>query len=330
MLQFAVMVTLAVVAGADLKFLSVKSVRAAQKTFPTGDPSFAVMQAFPSAFTAQEADPFLMCDMFGPMLSEGPVANPDEFPISWHPHRGMDVVTYLIDGIGRHADSMGNREEFASPGMQWCAAGSGIEHAEGGGTPAGQNTTGFQIWINVPAQHKMDDPRYGTVQPADFPMIRAQGGVLGRVIAGTVTSQEGAAPLVGPLKSIAKVQVVDYVLPAGQSILHSLEAGLDNCIVVAYRGAGAVCEKAIAMHQAARLGADEGDARTLSLKAGPEGLSAMVFAGRRLNEPIAWHGPIVMNSQEQLQEAFMELRRGTFLKKRASWDYRRAAAKSNK
>lgn len=79
------------------------------------------MQAFPSAFTAEESDPFLMCDFFGPKKSTGIETDPDAFPMGWHPHRGMDILTYLIEGIGRHADSLGNREEFASPGMQWIS-----------------------------------------------------------------------------------------------------------------------------------------------------------------------------------------------------------------
>ncbi len=107
-----------------------KAVRKAQKTHPTGDPKFSVMQAFPAAVSEVEADPFLMCDHFGPAVSTAKVTDPDEFPVDWHPHRGFDIMTYLIEGVGRHADSMGNRGEYASPGMQWISTGSGIEHAE--------------------------------------------------------------------------------------------------------------------------------------------------------------------------------------------------------
>lgn len=78
---------------------------------------------------AESTDPFLMCDFFGPSLSTGKISNADEFPVQWHPHRGMDIVSYLIEGVGRHADSLGNRGEYASPGMQWISVGSGIEHA---------------------------------------------------------------------------------------------------------------------------------------------------------------------------------------------------------
>ena len=128
----------------------------AKKTYPTGDPSFSVQQLFPAGLTTEEVDPFLMCDFFGPAVSDGVSTDPDSFPVQWHPHRGMDIATYLIEGRGRHADSLGNRETFDAPGMQWVSVGSGIEHAEAGGTPAGQRTTGFQLWINVPSDRKMD------------------------------------------------------------------------------------------------------------------------------------------------------------------------------
>src|SRR3989338_2516513 len=131
--------------------MSVLRIGHAKKTYPTGDPRFSVMQAFPAAIPATESDPFLMCDHFGPTISKGLATDPDEFPIDWHPHRGMDILTYMTEGIGRHGDSLGNREEFNSPGMQWISVGSGIEHAEGGGTPAGETQTGYQIWVNVPS-----------------------------------------------------------------------------------------------------------------------------------------------------------------------------------
>jgi redox-sensitive bicupin YhaK (pirin superfamily) len=98
--------------------MNVLAVKKAQKAFPTGDPKFCVMQPFPAAFTAEESDPFLMCDRFGPVTSTQTVSDPDHFPVAWHPHRGMDICTYLTEGISRHADSLGNRGTFASPGLQ--------------------------------------------------------------------------------------------------------------------------------------------------------------------------------------------------------------------
>ena len=99
--------------------MKVLSIKRAKVAYPTGNPNFAVMQAFPGPFKSEDTDPFLMCDHFGPMLSNGVTTDPDEFPIGWHPHRGMDICSYLVEGVGRHGDSLGNREEYATPGMQW-------------------------------------------------------------------------------------------------------------------------------------------------------------------------------------------------------------------
>lgn len=95
--------------------MKIIAVRNAKKAFPTGDPKFAVMQAFPGEFSTQETDPFLMCDFFGPSVSKGLAKNEDDFEIGWHPHRGMDICTYLKEGVGRHGDSLGNRETYATP-----------------------------------------------------------------------------------------------------------------------------------------------------------------------------------------------------------------------
>lgn len=165
-------------------------VRKAKVTHPTGDPKFSVMQPFPAAFAPEESDPFLMLDQFGPTVSTGIEQDPDSFPVAWHPHRGMDLLTYLTQGVGRHADSMGNRESFPAPGMQWISAGSGIEHAEGGGTPKGEVMHGFQIWVNVPSELKMNDPMYGTEPTENIPILENINGMIGdvkgRLLAGAV------------------------------------------------------------------------------------------------------------------------------------------------
>ena len=286
------------------------------------------MQAFPGAFRAEEADPFLMCDKFGPKASDGVETDPDSFPIGWHRHRGMDIMTYLIEGIGRHADSMGNRETFASPGMQWCSVGSGIEHAEGGGTPKGQNMTGFQIWINVPSSHKMKDPDYGTEPPENLPTFQLpEKKGLCRLLAG---EHEGKT---GPFRTITAVQMVDYVLEPEAAVLHQvLPATLDTCLVLCYSGSGRVNGIEMNENDIIQLNADSSDVRGIQLEtaassSGRGGGGFLFFSGKKLGEPIAWRGPIVMNTQAEIELAYSELRRGTFLKKRAQWDYHRIATK---
>merc|ERR1712216_789193 len=212
--------------------MPVLGVREAKITHPTGDPKFSVLQAFPAGFSAEEADPFLMRDEFGPMTSKGVVNDPDEFPVGWHPHRGMDLLTYMLEGTCRHADSMGNRESFPAPAMQWTSAGSGIEHAEGGGTPAGQTDHGFQIWINVPSERKMDDPSYGTHPATEIPLYTPAPGVQIRVVAGPF--QSGSFMANGPFKTVVPVQMLDIVLQPGAKMEHVLPTTYDNCLVYCY------------------------------------------------------------------------------------------------
>eukprot|EP01041_Mallomonas_annulata_P011889 gene11889-24910_t len=298
------------------------AIRKGQKTFPTGDPNFSVNQAFPAPIKAEEADPFLMCDYFGPMLSPGREQNPDKFQVDWHPHRGMDILTYIIEGVGRHADSLGNRGEYASPGMQWISVGSGIEHAEGGGTPAGQNTTGFQIWVNVPSNRKMDDPRYGTEPPENIPVFTSDG-VSVRILAGEMAGK------LGPFSTVQSVQIVDCVLEPSATHIHTLSSQHDNCLVYVYKGSGTISGQTVPTNHIARLNADDMSVRNFTITANQEGLSAMIFAGKRLNQKIAWHGPFVMTTDAEIDQTISEYRRGTFLKKRTSWDYKSIAAFPN-
>ena len=272
------------------------------------------MQAFPAALSAEEADPFLMADFFD-SVSDGVEADPDAFPIGWHPHRGMDICTYMLAGVGRHADSMGNRETFASPGMQWCSVGSGIYHAEAGGTPLGERVSGFQLWLNVPAARKMDAPRYGTIEPSGLPALLLPGGVSARLLAGSL----GGAT--GPFSTVQPVQMLHYELPPGAALEHAVPPELNNAMLYVFKGGVAVgpAEAAVAVHGVAHFAAGDAAARTIALKAGLDGASLVLFAGKRLNESIAWRGPIVMTTQEQLAKTFAELRSGDFPPVRVPW-----------
>jgi len=301
--------------GAMMKCVAVKP---AQKANPTGDPNFTVMQPFPAAISPEDADPFLMCDEFGPEVSKGLIEDPDKFSVGWHPHIGMDIMTYLTEGTGRHADSMGNRSEFQAPGFQWCSVGSGIEHAEGGGTPAGARQHGFQIWINVPQNRKKDDPRYGTEPPENIPVLKYPG-VQARLLAG----QLGEAH--GPFKTVQEVLMVDLELDVGTVHEYSLPESLDSCMIYIYRGDGKVAGEQVPWRAVAQLDA-AGPARQLLLEAGPQGMAALLFAGRRIREKIVWHGPFVMSSQTELRSAFVAYQSGNFPPKRVPWDYKRASA----
>jgi len=303
--------------------MRVLSVRAAEMTYPTGDKSFSVLQCFPSAFPPEESDPFLMCDEFGPKPSTGQLG-PDVFPVDWHPHRGQDLLTYMVQGRARHADSMGNRATVMAPGMQWMQAGSGIEHAEGGGSPKGEIGHGFQIWINVPSDQKMTDPAYGTVPTKDIPVHKI-GATTVRVIAGDFTPIEGG-PSTGPFETRVKILMLDLVLAPGATFSHDLSEGLDNCLLYFYgpEGSGNIggYESAIEHGVAAHFDATDPKRRRFELTAGDEGLSVLVFAGKKLHQKVAWHGPFVMTTDEEIRKTIHEYRSGTFLRKTVEWDYK--------
>ena len=295
----------------------------AQKAFPTGDPNFAVMQAWPGAFQNEAVtDPFLMLDYFGPTKSKGVIADPDKFMVGWHPHRGMDITTYMVSGVGRHADSMGNRETFASPGMQWISVGSGIEHAEAGGTPEGESEAGFQIWINVPKEKKMLPPKYGTHGPSTLPVIMGEG-FSGRLLAGRVGDKQG------PFQTATAVEMIDITIAPGASWSHALAPEYDQSLVFCYKGQGTVNAASCAMHGVVQLDAqDVSGGRTVEIAADATstGMSCMLFSGKRIGEPIAWRGPFVMNTQQELQQCMAEVRSGQFPPVRVPWDYKKLSS----
>lgn len=296
--------------------------------YPTGDYKFKVFQPFPKVFSAEEVDPFLMCDEWGASKKAMGVLAPDPGPpqvlgerhVGWHPHRGFDILSYVKEGRGNHADSLGNVAIVRPGGIQWMRTGSGVEHAEGGGSPESANKHGFQIWINLPAEMKMSQPQYGTVQPEDIPELRSGLGVLSRILAG---------PGGASFTDRGDIHIADCELPARTAHQHLLSIHPDTLIVYVYHGEGTVGGRTLRQQQAAMFQVGEAlkphDDAHLDLQAGSDGFGVLIFAGQRLNQPIAWQGPIVMNTEEETRVAFSELRRGTFLKSRVSYDYKAEA-----
>ena len=300
--------------------LRVVRVAQAGTAHPFGDER-TVRQAFPKSISAEEADPFLMCDNFAFPPEPGGVSE-DQFPVGWHPHRGMDILSYQKSGVGRHGDSLGNRETYETPGIQWMSCGSGVEHAEGGGDGGDAWTKGFQIWVNVPGSKKMDDPRYGTHGPGEIPTTASSAdGVRRRLLAGTL---DDAA---GPFETATPVQIVDWELDAGASASHDVPESMDTALLYVYEGSASVNGAAAKTHDVVQLDAEAEGHRGLDIAAGPGGCAAILFAGRKLREPIAWHGPIVMNTQDEVKRTLAELRSGAFPPVRAKWDYKRASAR---
>ena len=239
-------------------------------------------------------DPFLMLDAFG---SDHPGDYIAGFPD--HPHRGFETVTYMLAGRMRHRDSAGNEGLLQSGGVQWMTAGRGVIHSELPEQSEGL-MAGFQLWLNLPAKDKMCTPWYRDLQSAEIPEWH-EAGVTARVIAGTSHGVTGAVQRDG-----TAVLYLDLHLDADTVFEQRLPAE-HNAFVYVYRGAGAIGEQALPPQRMAIL-ANRGDG--VRLTASAHGARALLIAGRPLNEPIAQHGPFVMNTQQEIFQAVEDFRAG--------------------
>ena len=241
-------------------------------------------------------DPFLLLDHFG---SDNPEDYIKGFP--WHPHRGMETVTYMWTGEVEHSDNMGNKGTIKSGDVQWMTAGSGIIHQEMPKKYHGL-MQGFQLWVNLPAKKKMSDPKYRGIEKEQIPTIEKDG-VTVKVIAGKVDG------ILGPVRDLATdIEYFDVTLAAGKTFEHTTPK---NYTVFAYvvEGSIDVQDKEMLQGQCAVFG--KGDIAKISSKNGGRILFVL---SEPLNEHVAWRGPIVMNTEEELEQAFEELEEGTFIK----------------
>jgi len=246
-------------------------------------------------------DPFLMLDDFH---SDRPADYMAGFP--WHPHRGIETVTYMISGEVEHGDSMGNKGVILSGEVQWMTAGSGIVHQE---MPRRQNGTlwGLQLWVNLPASHKMMGPRYRGIRATDIPSCQLESGGLVKVVAGSFKGCQG------PVRDlIGDPEYLDVSLPSLANFGHDIAKG-HTAFAYVLEGEGR-----FEPGQKSAMGTEAlllyGDGDQVSIRAEKAGLRFILVSGRPLREPVAWGGPIVMNTQEELQVAFAEYRNGTFIK----------------
>ncbi|MGH7493351.1 MAG: pirin family protein [bacterium] len=264
-------------------------------------------------------DPFLLLDDFRNERPEDYLAG---FP--WHPHRGIETITYVLAGTVEHGDSIGNRGAIASGDIQWMTAGRGIIHQEMPKGDASGRMHGFQLWANLPSALKMTMPRYQEVKSADIPEVTDDDGTKARLICGSFWGARG------PVEGIAADPVyIDVTVPAGKRKTFPVETK-SHAFAYVFAGAGKFCNAssplAVPTESVGWLDTSppvEADNRSLVLfdrgdevtvQAGEEGIRFLLISGKPLEEPVAWYGPIVMNTQEQLQQAFEELQRGTFLK----------------
>lgn len=247
-------------------------------------------------------DPFLLLDHF---KSDRPEDFLPGFP--WHPHRGIETITYVVTGDVEHGDSLGNQGTIGPGDVQWMTAGSGIIHQE---MPKGDDRgkmDGFQLWANLPSTHKMMSPRYRDVAAKTIPIVEYGSGIQIKVIAGRVGKIEG------PVRDVViEPEYLEVRLPPKQTLDHPTKQGHT---VLAYVYEGQVHFGQAAMEPVAEgtlAVFDPGDLFTA--RAGDQVARFILVSGKPLREPVAWRGPIVMNTEEELRQAFQEYRDGTFIK----------------
>jgi len=247
-------------------------------------------------------DPFLLLDDF---RSDDPDLYIMGFP--WHPHRGIETVTYMLEGRVEHGDSMGNSGTIGAGDMQWMTAGGGIVHQEMPRPAAGSTRMGgFQLWVNLPARAKMMPPRYREVRAGDVPEVEPRPGVRVRVIAGRL------GDTIGPARDIiADPEYLDVTLEAGRAYEHPLARGR-TAFAYVFGGSGTFKGGKGSHGDGALVQFGDGDAVTAT--AGRAAMRMLLVSGRPIGEPVAWGGPIVMNTDEELEEAFREYREGTFIR----------------
>lgn len=254
-------------------------------------------------FTEPEMfDPFLLMDDF---RSDDPNDYNKGFP--WHPHRGIETITYVLAGNVEHSDSMGNKGVIGPGDVQWMTAGSGIIHQE---MPEGDKSGkmhGFQLWANLPAAQKMMDPRYREISADNIPEVKLENGVKIRIIAGNLSGTKG------PVKEVViEPEFLDITIPAGTKFSHTVKKGHT---VFAYVIAGEGCfssdQNQIVGNGMLVLFVDGEEVKVFTED---KSVRFLLISGKPLREPVAWNGPIVMNTRDELKIAFEEYNNGTFIK----------------
>ncbi len=266
-----------------------------------------------------EFDPFLLLDDF---RNDSPADYLAGFP--WHPHRGIETITYVLAGTVDHGDSLGNRGSLGSGDVQWMTAGSGILHQEmPKGDPKGR-MHGFQLWANLPSSLKMTKPRYQDISANPLPEVTDDDGTRVRVIIGDFWGKSG------PVEGVAAdPRYLDVSVPPGKTKRLAVDRA-NNAFAYVFAGSGTFRDASDPQAVATEMvgGVDDGKFDVISnrslvvfdrgdeivVQAGDEGIRFLLVSGKPLEEPVAWRGPIVMNTNFELQQAYAELREGTFIK----------------
>jgi quercetin 2,3-dioxygenase len=267
-----------------------------------------------------ETDPFLLLDDF---RNDRPADYLAGFP--WHPHRGIETITYVLSGTVEHGDSLGNRGKLGAGDVQWMTAGRGIMHQEMPQGDAHGRMHGFQLWANLPSSLKMTAPRYQDVTAGEIPEVVEDDGTRVRVVCGEFWGKKG------PVDGVAaEPRYLDVSVPAGRRRKLKVETERhafayifegDGRFASASRPFGVLTEKQLngeelfmrePVGDRSLVLFDSGD--EIEVQAGERGIRFLLVSGKPIEEPVAWHGPIVMNTRAQLEQAVAELRNGTFIR----------------
>ncbi|MAY62982.1 MAG: hypothetical protein CML29_12285 [Rhizobiales bacterium] len=277
-----------------------------RRAFGFGDPSLT--------------DPFLMFDDFRNEREEDYIRG---FP--WHPHRGIETITYVLAGTVEHGDSLGNRGTLGAGDVQWMTAGSGIMHQEMPNGDANGRMHGFQLWANLPSSLKMTAPRYQDIKAPDIPVEVDDDGTVARIVSGEFWGKKG------PVDGIAaEPSYVDISVPPNRKKTFKIDT-YRSAFAYIFAGSGTFrdASKPFGVLVEKEVNGEEVHLRDMSgdrtlvvfdsgdevtVQAGEEGIRFLLVSGRPIQEPVAWHGPIVMNTREELVQAVNELRNGTFIK----------------
>ena len=299
---------------------TIRKIQRVQEAQPTMEGAGVNLRRAFGFGATEEFDPFLLFDDFRNERPEDYVAG---FP--WHPHRGIETITYVLAGDVHHQDSLGNSGAMGAGDVQWMTSGRGILHQEMPKGDADGRMHGFQLWANLPGSLKMTDPRYQDVKSEQIPEVTDDDGTVVRVICGSFWGKTG------PIEGVAAdPQYLDIYVPAGKRKVLPLEVSR-HAFAYVIDGEGvfvdasepqAVATESVGVDGRPAMSVignrnlilfDQGD--SIVVQAGEAGVRFLLASGKPLREPVAWRGPIVMNTQEELMQAFRELRDGTFIKK---------------
>ncbi len=294
--------------------MSIRAVKSITQSKPTLEGAGVRLRRAFGFGSTTETDPFLLFDDFRGDRPDDYLAG---FP--WHPHRGIETITYVLAGTVEHGDSLGNRGAMGAGDVQWMTAGRGILHQEmPKGDPQGR-MHGFQLWANLPSSLKMTAPRYQDIAAQDIPETTDDDGTHVRVITGEFWGKKG------PVEGVAAdPRYLDVSVPPGRRKRIAVDR-TNHAFAYVFAGSGTFRDASAPQGVVNELTNardydttnrslvlfDQGD--EIVVQAGDEGIRFLLVSGRPIEEPVAWYGPIVMNTQEELQQAFSELRAGTFI-----------------